>query len=54
MWFHWQLVLTSMYCVEMEGSCWCQMDGAKWIVPNGWCQRHAQLGFEHWVLDGSP
>ena len=21
-------------------------------MPNGWCQRHAQLGFEHWVLDG--
>ena len=21
---------------------------------NGWCQQHAQLGFEHWVLDGPP
>jgi hypothetical protein len=21
-------------------------------VPNGWRQPHAQLGFEHWVLDG--
>ena len=20
-------------------------------MPNGWRQRHAQLGFEHWVLD---
>ena len=19
---------------------------------NGWCHRSAQLGFEHWVLDG--
>ena len=23
-------------------------------MPNGWRQHHAQLGFEHWVLDGSP
>ena len=20
-------------------------------MPNGWCQRHAQLGFEHWAVD---
>ena len=24
------------------------------LVPNGWRQHHAQLGFEHWVLDGPP
>ena len=23
-------------------------------MPNGWCQQHAQLGVEHWVLDGPP
>ena len=23
-------------------------------MPNGWCQQHAQLGYEHWVLDGPP
>ena len=23
-------------------------------MPNRWRQRHAQLGFEHWVLDGPP
>ena len=21
-------------------------------MPNGWCQRQAQLGFERWILDG--
>ena len=30
----------------------------KYSVPHwiwiGWRQRHAQLGFEHWVLDGPP
>ena len=24
------------------------------LVPNGWCQRHVQLGFEHWELHGPP
>ena len=24
------------------------------MVPNGWSQRHAQLRFENWVLDGPP
>ena len=27
-------------------------NGRELLVPNGWCQRHAQLGFEHWVLEG--
>ena len=35
-------------------------DGTNWqlapycYITNEWCQRHAQLGFEHWVLDGPP
>ena len=28
------------------------LGGTLYITPNGWCQQHAQLGFEHWVLDG--
>ena len=24
------------------------------MVPNGLCQRHAQLGFEHWLLGDHP
>ena len=42
---------TTLHFNEMEGSC---RNGGELLVPNGWCQRHAQVGFEHWVLDGPP